>query len=336
MKHWKTWLGFIISAGILYLVFRRIDLRLLLENLQRADYFYLVPIVAIIFVTMALRAVRWSYLLQPIKKIKFHDLFASLLIGFMANHVLPLRMGEFVRAYIIGRSERISTSASFATVVVERLFDGLTVLGLLAVVVTFIQLPPGNIAFKKGLLMGGYITIAICVLAFAILVITKVRPEWFLHIISLVRPLSATLAKSCTSGIRFFKEGLLCAESARIMIIVILYSLLIWAIFAYSIYLIGLAFGLKLSLSAVVMVLLAVCLAVMIPSTPGYIGPYHAAVTYALVLYNIPLEKALSLAIVFHAVNYIPITLAGFFYLGRHHLTLQKIREAEANVAKKQ
>jgi uncharacterized protein (TIRG00374 family) len=336
MKHWKTWLGCIISAGILYLVFRRIDFGLLLENLQKADYVYLIPIVVIIFVTMALRAIRWGYLLQPIKRIGFHNLFEGILISFMANNVLPARMGEFVRPYIIGRSERISKSASFATVVLERLFDGLTVVGLLAVVLIFIQFPPGNIPFKRGLLIGGYITIAICVLVLAILVITKVRLEWFLHIISLVRPFSATLAKSGVSGIRSFKEGLLCMENARIMVFAVFYSLVIWAFFAYSIHLIGLAFGLNLSLSAVVMVLLAVCLAVMVPATPGYIGPYHAAVAYALVLYNIPLEKALSLSIVFHAINYLPITLAGFLYLGKHHLTLRKIREAEGALAKKQ
>jgi uncharacterized protein (TIRG00374 family) len=336
MKHWKTWLGCIIGTGFLYLVFRRIDLRLLLENLKKADYVYLAPIVIIIFITMALRAIRWGYFLQPIKRIGFHSLFEGILISFMANNVLPARMGEFVRAYIIGGSERISKSASFATVVVERLFDGLTVLGLLTVVLIFVPFPPGNMPFKTGLLMGGYIAIAICVLTLAILAITKVRPGWLLDIVSLVRPFSATLANKSASGIRSFKEGLLCVESARIMVVAVLYSILIWAVFAYSIYLIGLAFGLKLSLAAVVMVLLAVCLAVMIPATPGYIGPYHAAVAYALVLYNIPLEKALSLSIVFHAINYLPITLAGFLYLGRHHLTLQKIREAGAKAAKKQ
>ncbi len=117
------------------------------------------------------------------------------------------------------------------------------------------------------------------------------------------------------------------------MVIVFLYSLIAWAVFSYSIYLMGLAFGLKLSLAATVTVLVAICLALMIPSTPGYIGPYHAAVAYALVLYHIPLEKALSLSIVFHAVNYIPITLAGFVYLGRHHLSLKKIREVEEKAA---
>jgi hypothetical protein len=329
MKRWKSWVGFIISAGILYLAFRRIDLRLLLKNLQEANYLYLVPIIASIFLSMALRAGRWGYLLRPIKKIGFYSLFEGMLISFMANNVLPVRIGEFVRAYIIGRSERISKSASFATVVVERLFDGLTLVGLLVVVLTFVRLPPGSIPFKKGLLMGGYITVAVCGLAFAILVIIKTHTRWFLHITSLVRPLSAKLAKSATSGIQSFKEGLVCVESFRIMVIAFLYSLLIWAIFTYSIYLMGLAFGLKLSLTAAVLALLAICLAIMIPSTPGYIGPYHAAVAYTLVLYNIPLEKALSLSIVLHATNYIPITLTGFLYLGRHHLTLKKLQEAE-------
>jgi len=335
MRHWKAWLGFIISVVIVYLAFRKIDLRQLLENLQKANYLYLIPIVAIIFVSMVLRAVRWGYLLRPIKKIGFHSLFESMVISFMANNVLPARMGDFLRAYIIGRSERIKKSASFATVVLERLFDGLTVLGLLAVVLAFVQLPPGNLPFKKGLMFGGYITMAICGFAFAILVIIKTQTRWFLKIVLfLTRPFSAKLATRGISSVQSFKDGLLSVENTATMLIAFLYSLVIWAIFAYSIYLIGLAFGLRLSLAASVMVLLAICLAMMIPSTPGTIGPYHAAVAYALVLYNIPLEKALSLSIVFHAVNYIPITLAGFLYLGRHHLTLRKIREAEERAAR--
>jgi uncharacterized protein (TIRG00374 family) len=334
MKHWKTWVGFVISAVIVYLAFRKIDLHQLLENLQKANYLYIIPIITVIFVSTALRAVRWGYLLRPIKKIGFHRLFEGILISFMANNVLPVRMGEFVRAYIIGRGERISASASFATVVVERLFDGLTVLGLLAMVLTVFQLPPGNIPFKKGLLMGGYITIAICGLSVVVLLIIKTKTEWFFKTaLFLTRPFSARLATRGISGVRSFKQGLLSMERARIMVIVFLYSLIIWAVFSYSIYLMGLAFGLKLSLAATVTVLVAVCLALMIPSTPGYIGPYHAAVAYSLVLYNIPLEKALSLSIVFHAVNYIPITLAGFLYLGKHHLTLKKIREAEEQAA---
>jgi uncharacterized protein (TIRG00374 family) len=203
-------------------------------------------------------------------------------------------------------------------------------------ILTFFQLPPGSIVFKEGLLLGGYITMAICGFSVVILLIIKTKTEWFFKTaLFLSRPFSAKLAQRGISSVQSFKQGLLSLESARIMVIVFLYSLVIWAVFSYSIYLIGLAFGLKLSLSATVTVLVAVCLALMIPSTPGYIGPYHAAVAYSLVLYKIPLEKALSLSIVFHAVNYIPITIAGFLYLGKYHLTLKKIREVEEKAARK-
>jgi uncharacterized protein (TIRG00374 family) len=336
MKQWKTWLGFIISVGIIYLAFRGINVRLLIANLQQADYRYLIPIIAIIFITIALRAVRWGYLLRPVKQIGFHSLFEGILISFMANNVLPVRMGEFVRAYIIGRSERISTSASFATVVLERLFDGLTIFALFVAVLTCFQLPVGNIPFKEALLAGGAVTVAICGLTVAILVLIKARTEWVLKTTGfLIRPFSTKLAQSGISTMISFKKGLLAVESATTMVIAFCYSLMIWAIFCVAIYLMGLAFGLTLSLAATCMVLLAICLAVMIPSTPGYIGPYHASVAYALLLFNIPLEQALSFSIVFHAVNYLPVTLAGFLYLGRHHLTLKKIRAVEGKPAGK-
>jgi uncharacterized protein (TIRG00374 family) len=336
MKHWKSWIGFIISLVILYLAFRRIDVQLLLKSLQGANYLYLFPIIAIIFVNMALRALRWGYLLRPVKKIGFPNLFAGILIGFMANNVLPVRMGEFVRAYIIGRSEQIRKSASFATVMVERLFDGLTVLGLLVVVLTFIHLPPENIYFKRALQMGGYITMAIYGFTLVVLVMVKTQTRWFLKTaLFFTRPFPSKVTKNGISTIKSFKEGLLSVESTKTMVTAFLYSLVIWAVFAYSIHLMGLAFGLTLSISATTMVLLAICLAMMIPSTPGYVGPYHASVAYALVLYNIPLEKALSFSLVFHATNYIPITLAGFLYLWRHHLSLRKIREVEKEAAKK-
>ena len=335
-KHWKFWIGIIVSAGILYAAFYRINFRQLLVNLQDANYIYLFPIVFIIFVNMALRAVRWGFLLLPIKKIGFTNLFEGILIGFMANNVLPVRMGEFVRAYIIGRSERIRKSASFATVMVERLFDGLTVLGLLVVVLLFIHLPPENIHFKKALHMGGYITVAIYGFTFVILAIIKTQTRWFLKTaLFFTRPFPSRVAKNGISTIKSFKEGLVSVESTRTMLISFGYSLVIWAVFAYSIYLMGLSFGLQLSISATAMVLLAICLAMMIPSTPGYIGPYHASVAYALVLYNIPLEKALSFSLVFHAANYIPITVAGFLYLWKHHLSLRKIREEEQKTEKK-
>ncbi|RLB07892.1 MAG: UPF0104 family protein [Deltaproteobacteria bacterium] len=328
--NWKSLIGFAISFFFLFLAFRKIDYRLLLESLRDANYIYLAPVVVIIFLNMALRALRWGYLLRPIKKIGFPSLFAGIIIGFMANNVLPARMGEIVRAYIIGRSERISKSSSFATVVVERLFDGFTVLGLLLAVLLFINLPPGNTYFKKGLQVAGYVSLAIYTVTFVILFIIKKKTRWFLKFASLlIRPFSSGLTENGIAHIYSFKEGLLSVESLKAILITFLYSLLVWGGFAYAIYIAGLSFGLNLSVSASLLILVAICLAMIIPSTPGYIGTYHASVTYALILYSVPPEKALGLSIVFHAANYIPITLAGLFYLWRHHLSLRRIKEEE-------
>ncbi len=329
-KHWKTWIGFITSAVIIYFAFRSIDLKQLITSLKDANYLYLLPIITLLFFSMALRALRWGYLLRPIKRIGFHNLFASMIISFMANNVLPVRMGDILRAYIIGRSERISNSASLGTVIVERLFDGFTVLVLLAIMLIFIHLPAEGSTFKKGLIWGGYITLAICGVAFLALLLIKFKTRWTLKTaIMLTRPFPLRIAKNSIAGIKSFKEGLISVNSLGTMLIALIYSVVIWAVFAYTIYLMGCAFGLQLSLIATLMVMLAICLVMMIPSTPGFIGPYHASVAYALVLYNIPLEKALGLSLVFHATNYIPITIAGFLYLWRHHLSLRKIREEE-------
>lgn len=328
MRRWRTCAGFAFSAIIVYLAFRRIDLKLLIAHLQHANYLYILPIVAIIFVSMALRSIRWGYLLRPIKKVSFTSLFESMMISFMANNVLPARMGDIMRAYIIGSNEQITKGAAFATVVVERLFDGLTILGILAVFVAFVHLPSEEISFKKGLLVGAYITMVICGVALAIVVIIKAKTNWsHALVLFITRPLSRRVAKRGVASIISFKEGLRSLEDKEIMAICLFYSLVIWGLFAYSIYLIGLAFGVELSVPALLLVLLAICLVMMIPSTPGHIGPYHAAVAYALNLYHIPLEKALSLSIVFHAVNYIPVTLAGLLYLGKHQLSIKNISD---------
>ena len=176
--------------------------------------------------------------------------------------------------------------------------------------------------------MAGYLSLALYALTFVILFIIKKRTDWFLKFTSLlIRPFSSRLTQNGISNIISFKEGLNSVESMKTVVITFMYTLLIWSVFAYAIYLGGLSFGLKLSIAASLMILVAICLAMIIPSTPGFIGTYHASVTYALILYSVPPEKALGLSIVFHATNYIPLTLAGFLYLWRHHLSLKGIRE---------
>lgn len=324
---WKSWIGVVISLFFLYLAFRRIDYGLLLEHLRDVNFIYLAPVILIIFINMGIRAVRWGYLLRPVKNIRFSSLFSGVAIGFMANNILPARMGEIVRAYVMGRAEKISKSSSFATVIVERLFDAFTVLGLLVVILVFVKLPAGDTFFKKGLQVGGLISFALYAITFIIVFTIKTRTRWFLKFFSVVlKPFSISLETHGTSPINSFKEGLASVESVPTVIITFFYSFLIWGTFAYAIYVGGLLCRLELSIPASLLVLVAICLAMIIPSTPGFIGTYHASVTYALILYSVSPEKALGFAIVFHAINYIPLTLAGFLCLWKHHLSLKTIR----------
>lgn len=138
---WKLWIGIGISAFFLFLLFRKIDFHKLAAAFRELDYRYIPPALLLTFVSYFLRAVRWKFLLLPIKRTRLANLFPSTLIGYMANNLLPARLGEFVRAYSLGQKEQIGTSAVFASLVVDRLCDGFTVLLVLLITFFTIRLP---------------------------------------------------------------------------------------------------------------------------------------------------------------------------------------------------
>jgi uncharacterized protein (TIRG00374 family) len=127
----KLYIGILVSVVFLYLAFRKVDYTELWQALKGANYWFIIPNIILGIFTMWMRAFRWKYMVNPIKKVGLGRLFSSVMIGFMGNNVLPARLGEFIRAYSLGSKENISKSASFATIVVERLFDGFSILFIL-------------------------------------------------------------------------------------------------------------------------------------------------------------------------------------------------------------
>ena len=138
----KVWLGVAVSAVLLWVAVRGVSLDEVLHELRQVRPIWLVPVLASIFVRFWLTALRWQLLLQPVKRIGVHRLFAITMIGFMANNLLPARLGEFVRAYALGRSEALPSSLPFATIVIERLFDGFTLLMFLVGGLSFLRPEP--------------------------------------------------------------------------------------------------------------------------------------------------------------------------------------------------
>ena len=136
MKRWQFWLGMLISALLLFFALRGLKLGEAWQALRGAQYLWLLPGVAVYFVGVWVRAWRWHYLLRPLKTISTRTMFPIVTIGYMGNNIYPARAGEVLRAVILKRREGVSVSASLATVIVERVFDGVVMLAFV-----FLNLP---------------------------------------------------------------------------------------------------------------------------------------------------------------------------------------------------
>jgi glycosyltransferase 2 family protein len=322
----KLWIGIAISAFFLFLLFRKIDFHKLAAAFRELDYSYLLPALLLTFVSYFLRAVRWKFLLAPIKPTRLANLFPSTLIGYMANNLLPARLGEFVRAYSLGQKEAIGTSAVFASLVLDRLCDGFTVLLVLLVTFFTIRLPAGMEHIQGGLVTGGYVTFALYLAVLAFLALLKVRTEWTVGLVArLVTPVSARCADQVVTQLRTFISGIRVPTRPAHLAAVLVTSLLIWASAIWPIDLILRSFGVLLPVAASMFIMVFLVFAVMVPASPGYVGTYHFACVTALSAFSIGSEKALSIALVIHGMSFFPVIVAGLYCLWRDKLSLKKI-----------
>jgi uncharacterized protein (TIRG00374 family) len=154
----KFWLGIAVSVFFMALLFRKIDFNQLWSALVRVDYRYILVAIVLTFASYFLRAVRWHYLLIPEKRIPLSSLYPATIIGYMANNLLPARLGEFVRAYILAQREGLQTPAVFASLVIDRLFDGFTVILMLLFTIFTLRLPHGMNEAETALRTGGIVT----------------------------------------------------------------------------------------------------------------------------------------------------------------------------------
>lgn len=320
-------LGIFISVALLWLLFRNIDFSELADALRTANYWWLIPNMAIIVLTMYLRAYRWRFMLAPIKHVHYDNLLAATCIGFMANNVLPLRLGEFVRAYSLAYQDtEISKSASLATIFVERMvFDLVALLIIFGAVVA-----SSHLDIHEDMQRGLLVAISIALVGVVFMFVMALRPAQTGDIMT--RYL-VFVPESVKERIRIvvlkFSRGLEFITNYKTLGWVLAQTVFIWILTGISNYFVFLAFGFELPLSASYVLLVVVSISILVPSSPGFVGVYHYGTVWTLAQYEIPKEQALSFALVLHAAQYIPITLMGFYYLKKEHLSLKKLeREA--------
>ncbi len=336
MKRWQLWLGIIISAILLYVSLNGLQLNLVWKALQGAQYFWLIPGVAIYFIGVWVRSWRWHYLLRPLKNIPTKTMFPIVTIGYMGNNIYPARAGEVLRAVILKQREGIPVSTSLATVFVERIFDGVIMLAFV-----FLNLPElaklnsdsGIIGSIQQIAIWGAIifigALLIFILAAMFPKVTERILDWIIN-----RLMPVKIREKVRDISMRFLTGLESLRSPLEALMIFFTSALIWLLETGKYWFVMHAFNFEVSFFALMLMNGIVNLSTTIPSAPGYIGTFDAPGIALLSAYNVPPELAAGYTLVLHAALWFPITALGAYYYFRQPLRwgskeLETIKENE-------
>ena len=270
--------------------------------------------VVVATLTFPLRALRWRLLLREPDgaPLRGHAAWNGIAIGYAANNLLPFRAGEILRAYAASRLAPVRMSSAFASVAVERVFDALTVVASLGLALLASGMPAsvrvGGMALPDVARRVGILTAVALVGAAVILTRTEATGRLITRIIPW--PGISTKLIALMQGIR---DGLSALRSPARLAAVILWSVVIWAVNALSFQLLFPAFGIEVGYAGAVILQCAIVFGIAVPSSPGFIGVFEAAIVVALALYSVPQEKAVAYALTYHAATFLPITLLGLY-----------------------
>jgi uncharacterized protein (TIRG00374 family) len=321
-KRWQFWLGVLISIAFLWLALGGLQLEDVWSTLQGASYGWLIPAIGVYFLAVWARVWRWHYLLRPLKKISLRTMFPVVTIGYMGNNIYPARAGELLRAYVLRRKEGIAISASLATIIIERVFDGVVMLGFVFMNLSELETLTSTSGFVGSIRSLSIIGAGVFLAAVVLFLLMAVYPsiaQRFTHF--LINRLSPERFQSTLRGlVDRFLEGLASLRSPADVGMVLLTSLVIWLLETGKYWFVMHAFSFQVSFFALMLMNGIVNLATTIPSAPGYIGTFDAPGIAVLEAYGIPSALAAGYTLVLHAALLIPITLLGLYYMGRESL----------------
>ncbi|MCJ7434934.1 MAG: flippase-like domain-containing protein [Anaerolineales bacterium] len=319
MKKWQFWLGVLISILFIWLALRGLRLNEFWGAVRKANYWWLIPGIGVYFIGVWVRAWRWHYLLKPIKEIPTQAMFPITTIGYMGNNIYPARAGEVLRAVILKRKEGVPVSASLATIIVERIFDGVVMLAFV-----FVNLPElarltsssgfvGNIqqvaVIGTGVFLGA---LALFLLAAMFPQVTAKAGLWMIE-----RFIPQRLHTKITGIMNKFLDGLASLRSPLNVLMVFFTSVIIWLFETAKYWFVMHAFNFSVSFFALMLMNGIVNLATTIPSAPGYIGTFDAPGIAVLTAYGVDQATAAGYTLTLHVALWLPITLLGAYYLTR-------------------
>lgn len=326
LKRWRFWLGAAISAFFLVVALRGLDLRQVWKDVQSANYWWILPGVLAYFIGVWARTWRWHYLLRPIKPISLRTMWPIVVIGYMGNNVYPFRAGEVIRAYILKEKVNVSLGAGIATILVERIFDGLVML-----LFVFIALPivPGLPVWLRRTVILASLAFFGALITFLVMAaqpsLSRNLYQWAISHFA-----SGTLQSKLLALADRFLEGLSSLASLRDILMVFLTSIIIWLLETVKYWFVMHAFSFTVSFFALMLMNGVVNLATTLPSAPGYVGTFDGPGIETLKVFGVNPTVAAAYTLVLHAALWLPITLLGFWYMAFESLSWRDFGKAVA------
>lgn len=324
-------IGAVLAVALLLWALRGVHLDQVVDQIRDSDPWPLALGVLLASLTFVIRLARWRLLLRDESglPLKPWPLWHAVAIGFMANNVLPFRAGELVRVFAATKLSGSRFTSTMSSIAVERIFDALTVIGLLAAGLLVSDLPSGVVvggvslahaAQVAGLLALGALLPAGAIVAFPLAAERMVR--WVLPPGKLVERIIGMI-----EGIR---HGLTSLRSPGLLAGVVFWSLVHWLLNAAALWVTFAAFDIPVGFEGALVLQGVLAIGITVQLTPGFVGQFEAAIVAGLALYGISNEVASSYALVYHGATFLPITLAGAWSLARTPVALSDLRGASA------
>ena len=329
MRAIKLAVAIAVSAVCVWISMKDVRLSEVAAALAHANYFGFVATMGLTILGFWVRAVRWRWLIMTPRPVPTSSLFSATMIGFMANNVLPFRLGEFVRPWALARREKMSKTTLLATVVVERAVDMLTLLGILGI---SLLVHPLSEATEGGRMVraGAGVLIILCIALTAAVVLLESQPRLAQAVIGgITAPLPDRVRTRVTGMVAHFLEGLGLFRDLPRLAWVFLLSFGMFGIYALALAISMASLGIQVPWYAGLTMLVITAIGIMVPAAPGYIGTLNLACVAGLALFSVGKELAVPFSWFYFVSQWLPITAVGLFYLNREGLSLKSLGQAQ-------
>jgi uncharacterized protein (TIRG00374 family) len=327
--HLRTIVVLALAVALVALFLHNVDMRGVVSEIFRARPLWLLLSLGSMFLNLAVRAWRWQYLLEPLGKASFGNSFRATAVGFAARSFLPAAAGELVRPYFLSRHESMSATGAFATIVIERLLDMITVLVLLASYVFFFErgAASGNPTLLAAVTWAGAIAGALSLAALVVLFVMAGNPARLGQMFArLEQVVPSALAGVIARVAEKFATGLGAIRRPQRLVATLLWSFPLWLSIALGIWAVAVAFRLDVPFTGTFLLMALLTIGITLP-TPGAVGGFHEAFRLgATLFFGASNDAAVGAAIVLHAFSIGPALLLGLFFAAQEGLSVAGMR----------